>query len=198
LAAAFAQAGLKVCGVPLVYRYPIQIFLTAIAFFFVPRLPLMRGEGRRLGLFWIALPLIVGGSAGAVWEMAESHIVYPHLGPSAHLLSDLLAGSRAGWHGPLFAIRCFGFVVLTPVVEELSFRHWLPRLLQNEISGEPNPRALAYFVSAVAFAAVHPEWLPAFFYALLMTGLLKWGRGLWVPIMAHGASNLVLAVFGAW
>lgn len=41
----------------------------------------------------------------------------------------------------------------------------------------------------------HPEWLAAAVYSLLMNGLLYWKKDIWQCIVAHGVSNLLLAVY---
>lgn len=57
-------------------------------------------------------------------------------------------------------------------------------------------------IVTLLFALAHPEWLAAAVYCTLLNGLLYWKGDLWNCVVAHGVSNLVLAIYilftGSW
>jgi membrane protease YdiL (CAAX protease family) len=79
-------------------------------------------------------------------------------------------------------------VILAPLIEEIFFRGYLFKLLQDKIGNNP-----AIFLTAVLFAAVHFN-LYTFFPILVMGGLMGWARkrsGSIVPsLMLHALNNL--------
>jgi CAAX prenyl protease-like protein len=103
------------------------------------------------------------------------------------------------------ALRLAGLALLVPVIEELFWRGFLARWLiapdwGHRRPGEFTPSSFA--VVTVFFTLTHPEWLAAAVYCSLLNGLLYWKRDLWDCVVAHGVSNLVLALYilftGAW
>ena len=101
--------------------------------------------------------------------------------------------------------RLGGLVILVPVVEELFWRGFLLRWLtaQNWQQRKLSEFSMRSFVVVtLLFALAHPEWLAAAVYSALLNGLLYWKGDLWNCIVAHGVSNLVLAVYilgtGSW
>ena len=52
------------------------------------------------------------------------------------------------------------------------------------------------------FTLAHPEWFAASIYCILLNILLYWKKDLWLCIVAHGTSNLVLGIYvlltGSW
>jgi CAAX prenyl protease-like protein len=101
--------------------------------------------------------------------------------------------------------RIAGLAVLVPVAEELFWRGFLARWLvssdwQSEPLGRFTPQSFA--LVTLFFTLVHPEWVAAAAYCVLLNGLIYWKRDLWNCVVAHGVSNLVLAFYilsrGAW
>jgi hypothetical protein len=95
--------------------------------------------------------------------------------------------TRFGGVAPL-AIIVLVAVVLAPLGEELFYRGWVFRYLED--AGAP----VAYGVSTALFAAVHlhPPALPAYLlYGLCLAALYRWSGSLWTPILAHATNNSV-------
>lgn len=101
--------------------------------------------------------------------------------------------------------RLVGIAILVPIAEELFWRGFLLRWLidpeYEKVSlGEFTPSSCA--IVTLMFTLAHPEWLAAAVYCLLLNGFLYWKKDLWLCIVAHGTSNLALAVYvmatGAW
>lgn len=106
---------------------------------------------------------------------------------------------------PLIIVRWVGAALLVPVMEELFWRSFLMRWLQQpRFAGLPpqqvGPRAV--ILSTFVFVLAHPLWLAAavagLAYALLY---VRTGR-LWVPVIAHAVTNGALGIWviatGQW
>lgn len=101
--------------------------------------------------------------------------------------------------------RILGMAVLVPFAEELFWRGFLLRWIISpdwrQVSiGSYSFKSFAWVV--LLFTLAHPEWLAAAVYCSLINLLLYWKRDLWNCIVAHGVSNLLLAIYvmltGAW
>ncbi len=93
--------------------------------------------------------------------------------------------------------RVIGAVLIIPLTEELAFRGYLLRRLQSSHFekvpiGHLTPFSLV--LSSLAFGALHEQWL-AGTLAGLAYGLATRSRaGLTDAVVAHGVTNLCLAV----
>ncbi len=147
----------------------------------------------------VGLGLLVAG----LWVVLDPY--YPRFG----FLGSRSAFDPARIPGPgrgLFLIaRSFGLILLVPLIEELFWRSFLVRtVIDPDFTRVPVGRmtAAAAAVSSVAFAAVHPEWLPALLTGLIWAGLLAWSRSLMACVVSHAVANLALGIFvlatGRW
>ncbi|RMF40656.1 MAG: CAAX prenyl protease-related protein [Planctomycetota bacterium] len=109
------------------------------------------------------------------------------------------------WAWGFIAVRVVGMAVVVPIAEELFWRGFLLRWWIDP--ERQRVRIGTYTWSSCAgvtllFALAHPEWLAAAVYCLLLNALLYWRRDLWLCVVAHGTSNLLLAMYvlvtGAW
>lgn len=95
-------------------------------------------------------------------------------------------------------VRIAGMALLVPVAEELFWRGFLLRWL---ISAHWEKVPLGRFTwpsfagVTFLFMLAHPEWISAAVYCMLLNGLLYWKRDLWSCVVAHGISNLALAIY---
>jgi uncharacterized protein len=99
---------------------------------------------------------------------------------------------------PQVALRLIGAVLLVPLVEELFWRSFLMRWLEQPLFQGVAPQRIgvrAIVLSTFVFTLAHTLWLAAaiagLIYALLY---VKTGK-LWVAVIAHAATN---AALGAW
>lgn len=110
-------------------------------------------------------------------------------GPFDHL-SD-------SWAAVWLAFRVLGAVIVIPLTEELAFRGFLLRRLQSrQWESVPIGRLtpVSLLSSSLAFGLLHQEWL-AGSVAGLAYGFAIWKRpGLTDAIIAHGVTNLCIAV----
>jgi uncharacterized protein len=102
-------------------------------------------------------------------------------------------------------VRCIGAVLLVPVMEELFWRSFLMRWLQQPVFQGVEPRRVglkAIVLSTFVFTLAHTLWLAAviagFTYALLY---VRSGK-LWTAVIAHAVTNGALAAWviatGQW
>lgn len=99
---------------------------------------------------------------------------------------------------PLIAARLIGAALLVPVMEELFWRSFLMRWIQQPTFEGLDPRHVglrAVVLSTFVFVLAHPLWLAAAVagvaYALIY---IRTGR-LWTAVVAHAVTNGLL---GAW
>ena len=128
------------------------------------------------------------------------------LQPESRVAFNPLEALTDRWAQVGFLIaRLAGIAVLVPIAEELFWRGFLLRwLIDPEYDkikiGEFTPSSCA--IVTLMFTLAHPEWFAAAVYCLLINGLLYWKKDLWLCIVAHGTSNLALAIYvlltGTW
>lgn len=121
------------------------------------------------------------------------------------------AGWQAEWHSMStagqaiwLAVRAVGSILVVPVVEELAFRGYLlRRLVAREFEKVPTEYLSlpALLLSSAAFGAIHHGWWGGTLAGLVF-GLVQIRGGVGQAIIAHVASNAVIAVlvlwFGCW
>jgi CAAX prenyl protease-like protein len=95
-------------------------------------------------------------------------------------------------------IRLLGLAVLVPVIEEVFWRGFLLRWIispdwQDQEIGVFSLKSFLWVT--FLFTLAHPEWIAAAVYCSLLNILLYWKRDLWVCIVAHGTSNLLLGIY---
>jgi CAAX prenyl protease-like protein len=98
----------------------------------------------------------------------------------------------------LVQFRLLGLAIVVPVMEELFWRSFLMRWIDNPDFLAVTPAqasARAIIVSSVLFGFEHHLWL-AGLIAGLVYGLLYVRTGnLWVPVISHAVTNGVLGVW---
>lgn len=100
-----------------------------------------------------------------------------------------------GW----IAVRMIGASIVVPFMEELFWRDYLWRRLIAPADfklarvGEWEPKV--FLIIAVAFCVVHPQWLTAIGWGLMVGGLLAYTRSLGACIIMHGVTNFLLGLY---
>ena len=149
---------------------------------------------------------VMAGIAGIVLWIAPYHF-WPEFHRTDSLFG-LLGGGRtlldpagmetSGRSAVFFAVRSLGYVLVTPLFEELFVRSFLLRYPINprftEVSFGTYTH-LAFWGSALFFSLSHPEWIVALAYGVLLNLVLLKTRNLLACIVAHGVSNLLLTVY---
>jgi CAAX prenyl protease-like protein len=150
-------------------------------------------------VLWIALSL-------PRLELALASYLPSWLAPSPRLgFNPFEELSSPLWIALFIVVRLVGLVVLTPIAEELFWRGFLLRwLISPDWETVPIGRFSpgSFLGVTLLFALAHAEWLAAAAYCILLNGLLYWKKDLWSCVIAHAASNLLLAAYilatGTW
>lgn len=177
------------------------LFATDIDLFYFARtvagalvLWLCRGYFKDLRGMPSLISVVIGLVIAALWML----MVKPPEGgvsPLALELDALSPVSRALW----LTGRLIGFVVIAPLTEELAFRGYLLRRVQDrDFSQVPTTQwnVQAVLISSLLFGAIHADLIAGtaagalFAFAMLHRGKLI------DAIAAHAVANAVLAVFG--
>jgi exosortase E/protease (VPEID-CTERM system) len=169
-------------------------------------------------------PLSVVAAAAALWWYRRDYPRQRLGGPVAALVGGaivfvvwkfqaavLFGAARAGgaapqWSAAWVICRCVGFVIVTPIIEELAFRGYLARRLvsadfQSVAYGHLTTAAIGG--SAILFAALHGSYWPAGLAAgIVFAAVARRAGSLADAILAHATTNALLAawavVAGQW
>lgn len=98
----------------------------------------------------------------------------------------------------LTAFRLLGLALVVPVIEELFWRSFLLRWLASPDFLRVDPAkvgARALILTSLLFALEHSQWLAGFIAGLVYGWLYMRSGKLWVPILAHGATNAALGAY---
>jgi len=106
----------------------------------------------------------------------------------------------------MLALRLGRAALLVPIIEELFWRGWLPRWLQNsQFARIPLGQytSFAFWTSAVLFAAEHgPFWEVGLVCGIIYNWWMRRTRSLGDLMLVHGVTNLALSVYviatGRW
>ena len=115
----------------------------------------------------------------------------------------LTAAGTVDW--PLVALRLAGATLLVPLMEELFWRSFLMRWLQQPIFESVRPMAVglrAIVLSTFVFVLAHTLWLAAAIAGLAYALLYVRSGKLWTAVIAHALTNALLGVYvvatGSW
>ena len=99
---------------------------------------------------------------------------------------------------PLVVVRWIGAALLVPVMEELFWRSFLMRWIEQPAFEGVDPRRVgvkAVVLSTFVFTLAHTLWLAAAVAGLVYALLYVRTGKLWVPVIAHAVTNGVLGVW---
>ena len=148
-----------------------------------------------------ALAVVVGAVVFGLWISLDAP--WMRLGEASAGFIPTDAQGRLMW--PLIAVRWVGASLLVPVMEELFWRSYLMRWVQNPQFESVLPQRVgikAVVLSTFVFMLAHTLWLAAIIAGLAYAWLYVRTGKLWVPIIAHAVTNGVLGVWvvmtGKW
>lgn len=148
-----------------------------------------------------ALAVAVGGVVFGLWIHLDAP--WMRLGEPSATFLPIDAQGRLLW--PLIAVRWIGAALLVPVMEELFWRSFLMRWVQDPQFEAVRPRSVglkAVALSTLVFMLAHTLWLGAIVAGLAYAWLYVRTGKLWVPILAHAVTNGALGVWvvatGQW
>lgn len=201
----FAGDMLRKAGVSaadLRWLYPIQIgvVLVLLAIFWrdyeelraEPRAE-SPGTGNKLSVGHWALAVGVGLAVFVVWINCSAPWMV--MGKSEGF-DPRGNGAALDWF--FIAVRWMGAALVVPVMEELFWRSFLMRWIENPkfLSVDPaNTGWMAIVITAALFAVEHTLWFAGLIAGFAYNFLYRKSRNLWSPIIAHAVTNGVL---GGW
>ena len=148
-----------------------------------------------------ALAVGVGVAVFGLWVNLDAP--WMRLGEASAGFVPTDAQGQLMW--PLIAVRWVGASLLVPVMEELFWRSFLMRWVQNPQFESVLPQRVgikAVVLSTFVFMLAHTLWLAAIIAGLAYAWLYVRTGKLWVPIIAHAVTNGVLGVWvvmtGKW
>ncbi len=159
-----------------------------------PRYSELRNQSPPRASDW-RLAVLTGIAVFFIWIWtwyAQNWMVFGH----ADGFDPHLEDGAAGWGYAL--ARLAGFTLVVPVMEELFWRSFLLRWLEQSdfLAADPrNTRWRTFLATAVVFGFEHNQWFAGVIAGMVYNGLYMRSRNLWVPIVAHAVTNGVL---GLW
>jgi len=140
------------------------------------------------------LATAVGLGVFALWIQLDAP--WMTIGAPSAGFTPLTAAGTIDW--PLVAVRWIGAALLVPVMEELFWRSFLMRWLERPVFEGVDPQRVgtrAIVLSTFVFMLAHTMWLAAIVAGLAYAWLYVRSGKLWLPVIAHAATNGAL---GAW
>jgi len=119
---------------------------------------------------------------------------WTHLGATAAAFIPVDASGELRWD--LVIARTFGAVLVVPLMEELFWRSFLMRWIDDRDFLRLSPSSitwLAVIASSAVFALAHDLWLIGFVAGVIFATVYRGTGSLWHTITAHATSNLALA-----
>lgn len=192
------QAAREAGGFDARWLYPVKVGLVAAL----------------LGWFWreyaelrerpTVRQLLAGAGVGVLVFAAWIHLDQGWLvvGESAGYDPRTAAGD-IDW--TLAILRLAGAALVVPLMEELFWRSFLARWIENpDFLGVAAARLglRAILISSLLFGVEHNLWFAGIVAGLAYAGLYRASGNLWPPILAHAVTNLLLGLWvlqtGAW
>lgn len=147
-----------------------------------------------LSLSQVALSIAVGVVVFVLWTRLTAP--WMMLGEPAAGFVPVDADGELMW--TLIAFRLAGAALLVPVMEELFWRSFLMRWVDNQDFERVDPASVSFkaiALSTLVFMLAHTQWLAAIVAGLAYAWLYQQTRSLWAPVLAHAVTNGVLGVW---
>lgn len=187
----------ELAGVDVRWMYAVQIACVIAALLYFQRDYVELREARPSGPLsgaagWVAA-LLSGALVWAIWIWLDFSPFAFAPGKGYQPLDE--AGALIL---PMVVIRIFGAALVVPVMEELFWRSFVQRWLDS-----PNFLAVAarsvtlrsMLFCSIAFGFEHGQWAAGIVAGLAYGQLYRASGRLWLPIVSHALTNLLL---GLW
>jgi uncharacterized protein len=141
------------------------------------------------------LAVLVGLAVFFLWIQLDAPWMTLAVG-DAPAFVPLDAAGRIDW--PLVALRLAGAALLVPVMEELFWRSFLMRWVQQPVFEALAPAQVglrAVVITTFLFMLAHTLWLAAILAGLAYAWLYIRTGKLWPAVIAHTVTNGVLGVW---
>lgn len=147
--------------------------------------------------FVISFEAIIGGFiVFALWVLLDGY--YPHLGESSFNPYDEAGG---GLLYLVVAFRLIGAALVVPVMEEVFWRSFAMRfVMETHFKKIPLGQFswFSFILISILFGLEHHRWLAGIVAGIVYGALLCRSKNLFVPILSHAVTNLLLGVYVLW
>ncbi|HKB00727.1 MAG TPA: exosortase E/protease, VPEID-CTERM system [Gemmataceae bacterium] len=172
-------------------HYPIRVAAAAaVLCYFWPRSAIANSApGGTSGTGW---GVAVGMAVFLVWVGLDRLLPLGEPADSRAALSGLAPWAAAVW----FGVKVVGFVVVTPIAEELAFRGYLMRrLISVDFVRVPVGKFtwLSFVAPSVLFGLLHGQWLAGTLAGMAYAAVVYRTGRLRDAIVAHGVTNALQA-----
>ncbi len=157
--------------------------------------------GSRLSWQHALLSIVVGVVVFKLWIVLTEP--WMMLGQPTAGFRPVNADGELMWG--LIIVRWVGAALLVPVMEELFWRSFLMRWVDNPDFEQVDPAKVSFkamALSTLVFMLAHTLWLGAIVAGLAYALLYRYTRSLWSAVLAHAVTNGVLGVwvvfYGNW
>jgi exosortase E/protease (VPEID-CTERM system) len=175
--------------------YPVRAAATAILLIWFRR----QYESLHFRSGWsfaaLSFSLIAGVLVFLLWRELTSYESSRESASPPPELSGWPEWSRIAWT----SIRLLGFVVITPLAEELAFRGYLMRRLVNaDFQSVPISTFtwLSFILSSLVFGFLHDRWLAATLAGMAFALVAQRTKQLKYAFIAHACTNALLVLSG--
>lgn len=121
----------------------------------------------------------------------------------AHGFAPMHVDGSLDW--VLVTMRIFGAAAVVPIMEELFWRSFILRWIDRSDFLQLAPAAVslrAFAISSVLFGVEHGLWVAGILAGLAYGWLYIRSGSLWLPVVAHAVTNLLLGLWvvqtGSW
>lgn len=97
--------------------------------------------------------------------------------------------------------KIFGYILVSPIAEELAFRGFLVRRLENTDFSSislKSTRPKAWIISSILFGVFHQQWILATIAGLGFCWIAKFKNNVWDAIHAHVTANFIIAMYALY
>ena len=173
--------------------YPVKVGLVALALAVLWR---YYTELKTWGLPWSQLLLSVGVGVGVLVLWVNLDAGWMLMGEVGEGYNPTDEAGRIDWW--LVAFRIAGAALVVPLMEELFWRSFLQRWMQQPdfLTLDPARVGLkALLIVSALFAVAHVQWFAGLIAGLAYGWLYIRTRNLWAPIVAHAVTNGLLGAY---
>ncbi len=180
------------------YAFRVSVVAMLLAWFWRQYIELNQSKSllrfSRLNIQFYSVSIFAGMFVFALWI-----VKYPNWAMTGDMTGfDPTRLDNKGIDVALALIRLSGAALIVPIMEELFWRSFLMRWLDNQNFTQVNPTTVSTFAfasTAILFALSHKLWLAGLFAGLIYAWLYQYTRNLWAPVIAHAVTNGSLGVW---
>ena len=179
---------LRSVGVNPQWLYPARTVMVAIALLALWRHYSELHDLAGTSLKWIAAAFVAGMAVFFLWINLEFD--WATVGKPSAGFDPTQVDGTIDW--VLVGFRMIGLAVVVPIMEELLWRSFLLRWIdqQDFLNYDPIKVSLrALLIGSVLFASEHSLWFAGLLAGLVYSFIYMRSRNLWVPIICHATTN---------